>query len=353
MNDEILMQQVEKLYPGLVVKNYKEMCKLLQLSPTTGEARQKQIKNWERFFSYNKMGQNYIITEVYDEPMEPKHRKYQRGIYVKFVEIILRTLLSTKNQNYYDVTKQQLWQDLGMINKKYKRIELSALNQEIGHSVTLPEIKTFYRKCDSRLSEILKSSLNSLTSRRIIDYRIQKTILVPNDERSLDYIVAEGDINDKVRNIERDVLDAMNLRDMEEVRKSLRYDEFYELRDKYGQELYGWIRIFDRYHIEFDRSTILKNIAVDEKELRQNMLEFNERIVEAIDKSNETMVEKQHEKAAQKYQQEIQKKNKIAIGKAPAYSYQDLKIFDYGEDFLPKTKQLSQHLISIKGEKPI
>lgn len=354
MNDDKLMQRVITLYPGLAVKNYKEMCKLLHQSPTTGESKRKQIKNWERFFAYNKLGQNFIITEVYDEPMEPEYRKYQRGIYVKFVEIILRTLLSTKDQNYYDVTKQQLWQDLGMINTKYKRIALAALNQELdGYSVTMPEMRTFYRKCDSRLSEILKSSLNSLMSRRIIDYCVQKTILIPNEERSLDYVIAEGEINDKLRNIERSVLDAMHLRDMEEVRKSLRYDEFYELRDKYGQELYGWVRIFDRFHIEFDKNTILKNIAADEKELHQNMLEFNERIVEAIDKSNETMIEKQHIKAAEKYQQELQKRNKVAVGKSPTYSYQDLKIFDYDDDFLPKTKQLSQHLISINSEKPI
>lgn len=342
--------QIENLYPGLVVKNYKEMCTLLHQSPTSGEARQNQIKNWERFFSYNKIGQKYIVTEVFDEPIEPEHREYQRGIYVKFIEIILRTLLSTKENNYYDVTKQQLWQDLGMINKKYKRIELSELNREIKECViSLPEMKTFYRKCDSRLSEILKSSLNSLMSRRIIDYRIQKTILLSNNNKELNYMVAEGELNDKIRNIERHVLETMQVRDMEEVRKSLRYDEFYELRDKYGYELYGWIRIFDRYHIEFDKATILDNIAADKQELQQITQEFNNKIIEAIDKSNETMIKNQHEKAKLKYIEEINKK-KVLIGKCPSYTYQDLKIFDYDEDFLPKTKQLSQHLISIKKE---
>jgi hypothetical protein len=352
MTDELILSQIKNLSPGLVVKNYKSMCELLHQFHTSGEARQKQIKNWERFFAYNKLGQKYIITEIYDEPMEPEYRKYQRGIYVKFVEIILRTLLSTKENNFYDVTKQQLWQDLGMINKKYKRIGLSDLNKELKeYVVSLSEIKTFYRKCDSRLSEILKSSLNGLVSRRIIDYKIQKVILYSNNNE-LDYIVAEGELNDKIRNIERDVLDTMKLRNMEEVRKTLRYDEFYELRDKYGHEQYGWIRIFDRYHIEFDKATVLKNIATDKKELQEIMLEFNEKIIEAIDKSNEAMVNKQHEKAKEQYEEKISKK-KIAIGKAPTYSYRELKIFDYDEDYLPKTKQLSNQLISIKHEKPL
>jgi hypothetical protein len=343
--------QTTDLYPGLIVKNYKELCSLLQQSPTSGEARQNQIKNWERFFSYNKIGQKYIITEIYDEPMEPEYRQYQRGIYVKFIEIILRSLLSTKD-NYYDATKQQLWQDLGMINKKYKRIGLSELNQEIKeYTISLPEMKTFYKKCDSRLSEILKSSLNSLVSRRIIDYSIQKIILCSNN-KELEYIVAEGELNDKIRNIERDVLDTMQLRDMEEIRKTLRFDEFYELRDRYGNEYYGWIRIFDRYHIEFDKSTILKNIATDKKELQEIMLEFNNKIIEAINKSNESMIKKQHEKAEMKYIEEINKK-KVLIGKCPSYTYQDLNIFDYNEDFLPKTKELSNRLISIKNEKPL
>ena len=60
--------KIENLKEGLIVKNYKEMCKLLGEEERTGNSKISQLKEWKRHFGFYKEGNKFIITEVYDEP---------------------------------------------------------------------------------------------------------------------------------------------------------------------------------------------------------------------------------------------------------------------------------------------
>lgn len=44
-----------KLYPGQVVPNYRKLCELLNVEPTTGEAKKNQEKFFLRFFDFEKL----------------------------------------------------------------------------------------------------------------------------------------------------------------------------------------------------------------------------------------------------------------------------------------------------------
>ena len=65
-----------RLFIGLVVKNYKEMCILLNEDAKTGKAKINQIENWKRFFDFEKLDNSneYIILDIYPEPF-PKGTK--------------------------------------------------------------------------------------------------------------------------------------------------------------------------------------------------------------------------------------------------------------------------------------
>lgn len=71
--------KIENLTEGLVVKNYKELCRLLEIEEKRGKGRDLQVKDFERYFTYERNGHNYIIKEIYDEPLE-KVRKRGFGI---------------------------------------------------------------------------------------------------------------------------------------------------------------------------------------------------------------------------------------------------------------------------------
>ncbi|HCR83540.1 MAG TPA: hypothetical protein DIW07_09035 [Lachnospiraceae bacterium] len=59
------------LQQGQVIKNYKELCIILDVEPTKGKGRQFHIREFERYCSYHKEGNKFIIDEVFQDP-KPK-----------------------------------------------------------------------------------------------------------------------------------------------------------------------------------------------------------------------------------------------------------------------------------------
>ena len=61
-NDEI---DTSTLVIGMAIKNYKELCTILNEEVKTGKAKQLQLKNWKRYFDWEKDGQKFIIVDIY------------------------------------------------------------------------------------------------------------------------------------------------------------------------------------------------------------------------------------------------------------------------------------------------
>ena len=55
---------------GQVFKNYKDLCETIGEPVKEGSSKRAQLKEWNRFFEYDKQGYKFIITDIYDEPKE-------------------------------------------------------------------------------------------------------------------------------------------------------------------------------------------------------------------------------------------------------------------------------------------
>ena len=53
-----------KLYKGLIVKNYKELCNLLDEKVKTGGSKNIQLRNWKDYFEFHKEGNKFVIDEI-------------------------------------------------------------------------------------------------------------------------------------------------------------------------------------------------------------------------------------------------------------------------------------------------
>ena len=62
------MINVVRLQKGMIIKNYKELCGLLDLRVTSGGAKENQLKELEMYCNYSKQGHKFIINEVYNNP---------------------------------------------------------------------------------------------------------------------------------------------------------------------------------------------------------------------------------------------------------------------------------------------
>lgn len=54
---------------GQVVKNYKELCALLGEEECAGNSRKAQLKEFARYFEWEKSGQKFLITDIYNTPL--------------------------------------------------------------------------------------------------------------------------------------------------------------------------------------------------------------------------------------------------------------------------------------------
>lgn len=61
--------RIDKLKKGMIIKNYKELCKLLEIEEKGGSSKKAQFKEMARFFRHKKIGYKFKIMEIYKEPL--------------------------------------------------------------------------------------------------------------------------------------------------------------------------------------------------------------------------------------------------------------------------------------------
>lgn len=311
--ESILGIDTSGLELGMVVKNYKEMCRILNEQVCGGDSKKAQLKEWARYFLWEKRGQKFIILDIYDEPLPKDDGRQNKNIYVQYIEVILMKILSkqknTKEPFY--ITTNQLWKLLGMINNNYKNISLDDLNNMItDYEVTSFDMKKFYQRCNQRLREILFSSLNKLEDRALIKYEIETVIVFLDEDRKTVYKPANDIQKKKILKAERKALLDMQLESKQHAYAKFKETEFFEKVNAYLHEWYGWEYTFNRIKINYNKSDVLETVYRDEEKLRSDFEEMklqrlglNDRVVEALYKNAQIMAENRHKKADQEYQE--------------------------------------------------
>lgn len=339
------------LKSGDIIKNYKELCTLIREEVKDGNAKKAQLKEFERYFQYEKHGQKFLILEVYDEPL-PKNDKRKDGnrkIYVTYIESILLTYLYRLDNNTGYFTKKQLWQLLGMINQMYGKVNIDDL-QEIDLNITPWELNKFYQNCDYKLSSILFSALNSLKNRSLITYEEQYVILENYNKR-----IADDEEKKIILEAEKLTLSKMGLYSKSHVALCFKLHEFYKNVNRYLNEHYKWNEVYKQYKIIFLDKPYLRQ-ALDENEILLNKLLLNEKIIDAVDKHAEDLCKAQKEKLDTVYnndRRKLQQEDDIWSEIEPIDKEsvkKEYKIFTYPDCFMEVQKMLSQRLLKIDSD---
>ena len=61
---------VNKLSLNQQFDNYKKLCEYLNEPIKSGTSKKAQIKEWERYVNFEKIGNKYIVKEKYDKPLD-------------------------------------------------------------------------------------------------------------------------------------------------------------------------------------------------------------------------------------------------------------------------------------------
>lgn len=291
-NDFIYKIDTSSLVIGMVIKNYKELCDLFGEEAKTGKAKQLQLKNWKRYFDWEKDGQKFIITDIYDTPLpkEDLRRKGNNSIYKNYIELILLQYLSKQEGYRRTFTKRNWLELLGMINSKYGKEPKIKLKQ-LDYSINDQEITLFYIRSNKKLEKVLHDALSNLQREKLIIVEYE-TVIVSVDEKGKEHRFIANDYQKRrILQTERYILkDVMQYKNMFYIYIKNKPHEYYNKVNERLYELYGWKYYYKQIKIIYDQPNIVEAIPSKEIMLQKEIL--NSKIVEFLNDNAKKVYEK-------------------------------------------------------------
>lgn len=180
--------KIENLTVGMRIRNYQDLCILIEEKICTGKSKQLQVQKWEQYFRYHRDGNTFIIDEIYKKPLPPPPRKLRSdNIYTELIEIIMIDKLLSEHS--IKIRKVELYRLLGFCNDNYANTNLKDFknimqqfqdNGITGRLMTVDEAQSCYMDFSNfarnKFNDILMSALESMQRRNLIIYR--KTFLI-------------------------------------------------------------------------------------------------------------------------------------------------------------------------------
>lgn len=346
MPDTKLYNQIQKtLHPGDTIKNYKTLCALLNEETKTGNAKIYQVKEWLRYFDYEKDKQKYIITKIYQTPL-PQDDKYLYGnnsIYIKHIELLLLNYLSKQEGQQTRITLKNLFLLLGMINQYYIKEDKENLKTNSDY-ITDYQINHFYQRTYQKLREIIFTSLNNLRNRRLIDYEeltmVNKQEINPytNKKYTIECEATEDEKN-IIRDIEKEILINMNLENMTIMHLKFKQKEFYSQVNQLLQLKHNINYTYKDIKILFTKKYIDQALQQAELFMQRKML--NDKIVIAVNEQ----AQKKFNKSQKEYDEQVEEYMNHIIGKPSNMALS--KFFKLTDVYLYAQQELAELLIRL------
>lgn len=183
--------KIENLKVGMVLKNYRHLCEVLEEPINAGKSKQIQIKNMERYFEYHKDGNKFVIDNIFDikkEKVDNRKIGNNKTKYINLIEILILDLLVNSNGEKVFLPKHSILRKLKMINQNYAFCKTRVNKLSKYSNISEENINEFYSSTDSTLIRNLEVSLNSLKDRMLIIWSKEITICEAIENYSKDII---------------------------------------------------------------------------------------------------------------------------------------------------------------------
>lgn len=287
-----LFENAQNLVVGQEIKGYRQLCELLDEQPTTGCSKTAQLKEWRRYFDWEKRGHKFIITDIYQEPI-PKAMR-EGTVYAKLIETLLVAYLSKQENFTYTATEPQIFETLCMVSPNYRKIRdketfqyLTAPSGE--NSVSPINYIDFNNRSHKRLKEILYSALNSMVSRRLLEYNKETVIVITHEDidsprKVHENIVANPQEVKEIVAVERQVLNTMGADNIFQVYAANKTQEYYKNVDSILKEKFGWDHVYRRLRLIYNQPSLTEALeqtkrnlfkAADQQDVQINKQKLN------------------------------------------------------------------------------
>ncbi|SHH36626.1 hypothetical protein [Clostridium grantii] len=244
---------------------YKELCSLLEVEEKSrGNSRNCQYKDFERYFTYHKVGQKTFIDEIFAEVKEKiDNRKGHSGksegsrnqttLYANYIDAILTNYFYSIQENHkidntIYRTNLQMLQIANLINENYKRLQTK--EEEIvkyisKNGLSFISFNNVMFQVSSIANRKIEQSLTRLQNKNIIKFQKGYIISYFDEERISKERIANTEETQIIKDIEKKLLDAYDttIQQLKFDKKALRkfYDKVKEEVKKEIECMYFYV----------------------------------------------------------------------------------------------------------------
>jgi hypothetical protein len=282
---------INSLKKGQIIKNYKELCTILDWSVSSGGSKRSQFKELDMFCTYHKEGNKFIIDEIFEELKEKqdnrKNNKGKSADYIDDIELrLLGEFLTKGRDNNLTIGKSVLLRDVGLVNSNYSYCKQRQEKLANYLDIDKETIYDYYNSVDSMVVNNLEKALKNLVNEKIIDLDTT-TIVCKNRLLNVDYKhetyideydeeieriipIANSDMiyeeatleeHDIILRVEGEVLDAMKVKRVTDLFATGRIKQYYnECYKQIRRELTDFNFYFKAYKITYNYDRIVNKL---------------------------------------------------------------------------------------------
>jgi hypothetical protein len=302
----------ENLKKGQKIKNYKEMCKILNEKEKSGNSKQAQIKEWERYFSYKKQGYTFIVTDIYkqEKPKPPR----ADNVYLRLLETVLMNKLSLEEDFMVNFSKLKLYEYVGFTNINYTA-EQKIINSFIGevadkYSITQEQAKDYYKKfiafSHKKFDRILFDALNSMQRRHLIYFTKIYTIAYYDENNNEIFREAT---NEEIEDILEITKEFHNMHPEYTYINTYNYNAYIASLNKEFMKRKGWESAYLTIKVIINKKYIRSDIPIVMEQLRKecekNKLDVNYKVIERFNEHFDRVFNENKKKYEEQQQKKI------------------------------------------------
>lgn len=291
---------IQNLKQGQVIKNYKELCKILDIKVKAGDSKKAQLKELARYCKFTREGFKYIIEEIYNKPLEKvdnrgkSENSRNHNIYAKYLDILLIDYFSTLDVNKkYFYTTYSLAESVKLINHNYQ----TAINnknkffwwfydENTEENLNKQIIFDFFNRTKSTIKNIIRESLKRFEADNLINFKEGYIIYYSNVLR----IVTEEE-KEIIIKIENELLKELDIKSKFQLQfnDSLRMKYYKKLKERVKKEFKNKFcinitNLYQGYEVIVKSKNIEKLKQEDRKDYQLKLNQtFERKVIETLE----------------------------------------------------------------------
>lgn len=316
--------KISNIGTGQVIKNYKELCSLLEIKVKTGKSKQIQMEKLSEFIEFHKEGNKIVIDRIIKKDGNfIDNRTYGNACKtaIEIGDVILHLLLEEYRGEQILITSTELLYRLLLITDEYKQFLFETEKYQRNTGIDFKYLNNYRLKIGSKLNDRILTALNRLEKSGYILYNKQQNLVFKATEDKTNIYPLTKDKDKKLyidcKLIAFDKLNALRtLEDKPEIKDMnmvFIYGELKrfkklcceEISDKFKKEC---VNFWDAYAITTTKMALER--VVDDKKYNQNIEYIKNNFYELLENTTKDIREEEIKRLMKMYHILYEQENK-------------------------------------------